>query len=159
MKNPKTTIMTRRDFIRRLEKLGVSATLAFPFLSGAFLLDPLLGKREACGARLGQISKTADFWEKINGTKNVRCNLCPRREVLRLGQTGFCRIRKNEGGRLVTLGYKRPCVLNVDPVEKNPLFNFYPGMTVLSVALCLARGVPVLFDARALFKMKPPEEE
>jgi CDP-diacylglycerol--glycerol-3-phosphate 3-phosphatidyltransferase len=33
------------------------------------------------------------------------------------------------------------------------------ALTVLSVALCLARGVPVLFDARALFQKKPPEGE
>jgi pyruvate formate lyase activating enzyme len=134
MTNSQNTVLTRRDFIRRLKKLGISTAKAFPLYSAVFLLDPLLGRGLASGAHFGRSRKTAAFWKKIEGTKNVRCNLCPRREVLKPGHTGFCRIRTNKNGRLVTLGYERPCVLNVDPVEKNPLFNFHPGMIVLSVA-------------------------
>ena len=46
---------------------------------------------------------------------------------------GFCFIRKNEGGRLVQLGYGRPAAIAMDPVEKKPLNHFFPGTKILSM--------------------------
>ena len=63
----------------------------------------------------------------------VRCLLCPHRCTLREGQTGLCRVRRNVGGRLVTLNYGAVSSLAVDPVEKKPLFHFYPGHFLLSL--------------------------
>jgi pyruvate formate lyase activating enzyme len=48
------------------------------------------------------------------------------------GQDGFCFIRKNRGGKLVTSGWGRTTGFAVDPVEKKPLAHFYPGTTCLS---------------------------
>src|SRR5512133_896732 len=48
------------------------------------------------------------------------------------GQDGFCFIRKNGGGRLVTSGWGRTTGFAVDPVEKKPLAHFFPGTTCLS---------------------------
>ncbi len=62
----------------------------------------------------------------------VRCELCPRGCLLRDGQTGFCRVRKNTGGRLTSLTYGHPLGLAVDPIEKKPLYHFLPGTPVLS---------------------------
>ena len=62
----------------------------------------------------------------------VRCELCPRGCHIRDGQTGFCRARKNAGGRLVSLTYGQPLGVAVDPIEKKPLYHFLPGTTVLS---------------------------
>ncbi len=60
------------------------------------------------------------------------CTLCPRYCRLPEGRAGFCFIRQNVGGRLVTLGYGRPTSLAADPIEKKPLNHFLPGSTILS---------------------------
>jgi len=70
----------------------------------------------------------------VDGKESVRCALCPRRCTIPAGDTGFCRARRNYSGRLVSLGYAQPCSLNVDPVEKKPLFNFYPATRSFSLA-------------------------
>jgi pyruvate formate lyase activating enzyme len=53
--------------------------------------------------------------------------------VLAPGETGECRVRANVDGEVVALTYGQPCALNVDPVEKKPLFHFLPGTDILSV--------------------------
>jgi pyruvate formate lyase activating enzyme len=52
---------------------------------------------------------------------------------LKEGQVGVCGVNKNEGGRLVNLVYGHPAALNVDPVEKKPLYHFLPGTRTLSL--------------------------
>lgn len=65
----------------------------------------------------------------------VRCTLCPHACALRPGERGSCRVRLNHGGRLVTLVYGKLVSANpYDPVEKKPLFHFYPGTRCFSVA-------------------------
>ena len=73
----------------------------------------------------------ARYWEP-EADGRVRCTLCPRDCRLREGQAGFCFIRQNQGGRLVTLGWGRSTGFAVDPVEKKPLNHFFPGAQVLS---------------------------
>jgi len=64
----------------------------------------------------------------------VRCNLCGRRCLIPEGNLGVCAARKNVKGKLFTLSYARACSINVDPIEKKPLFHFNPGSQVLSVS-------------------------
>ncbi len=70
-------------------------------------------------------------WEPEAGGK-VHCTLCPRECRIGEGQDGFCYIRQNRGGRLVTQGYARSTGFAVDPIEKKPLAHFRPGSSVLS---------------------------
>ena len=74
----------------------------------------------------------ARWWEPIDGRKVV-CNLCPRYCKIGDGQAGFCFIRKNDGGKLVTLGYGHPAAIQVDPIEKKPLNHFLPGTEIFSM--------------------------
>ena len=67
--------------------------------------------------------READFQSSLPGGE-VRCDLCPRACVIAPGRTGFCRVRRNDGGRLVALSFGRPVALQVDPVEKKPLAFF-----------------------------------
>lgn len=64
----------------------------------------------------------------------IRCELCPKGCLLEEAQRGDCRIRVNIGGKLRTLTYGYPCSIHIDPVEKKPLFHFYPGSPILSLA-------------------------
>jgi pyruvate formate lyase activating enzyme len=73
----------------------------------------------------------ARYWEPA-GEGKVLCTLCPRECRIGEGQGGFCFIRQNRGGRLVTSGWGRTTGFAVDPIEKKPLDHFLPGSTVLS---------------------------
>ncbi len=77
--------------------------------------------------------KEASFYER--GTEGkVRCRLCPFRCVISAGKRGLCNVRENREGTLYSLVYGRLIAANVDPIEKKPLFHFYPGSTSFSIA-------------------------
>jgi pyruvate formate lyase activating enzyme len=63
----------------------------------------------------------------------VQCHVCPRLCVIKPGRRGTCRARENRGGTLISLIYDRVCSVAADPIEKKPLFHFFPGTTVLSL--------------------------
>ncbi len=77
--------------------------------------------------------KEAMLYEKLSDNR-VRCNLCAHRCVIAEGKKGICQVRENQGGTLYTLVYGRIIAHHVDPVEKKPLFHFYPGSTAYSIA-------------------------
>ena len=63
----------------------------------------------------------------------LECLLCPHFCKLAVGKTGICGVRKNTGNKieLITYGVISGCCL--DPVEKKPLYHFYPGFNILSI--------------------------
>lgn len=73
------------------------------------------------------------LYEKI-GNKKVQCNLCAHRCKINEGKKGICLVRENRDGILYTLVYGRTISQAIDPIEKKPLFNFYPGTTAYSIA-------------------------
>lgn len=73
----------------------------------------------------------AKWWEPTENGK-ILCTLCPRYCKIGEGQPGFCYIRQNHKGKLVTLGYGKPTGFAIDPVEKKPLNHFLPGTKILS---------------------------
>ena len=72
------------------------------------------------------------FYTKLEN-QTVRCDLCPWNCVLKPGQTGFCKVRENVDGQLVTHVYNKIAALGIDPIEKKPLYHFYPGKNILSI--------------------------
>jgi pyruvate formate lyase activating enzyme len=76
-------------------------------------------------------AKEALWWKPVDNDK-ILCTLCPRYCQMGDGQPGFCYIRQNQNGKLITLGYGRPTGFAIDPVEKKPLNHFYPGTDILS---------------------------
>jgi len=77
--------------------------------------------------------KEAMFYQKIEGNK-VRCNLCPHRCIISLGKKGICGVKENRNGVLYSLVYGKVVANNIDPIEKKPLFHFYPGSKAYSIA-------------------------
>jgi pyruvate formate lyase activating enzyme len=65
--------------------------------------------------------------------KYVYCSLCPHFCTLKEGQRGICGVRQNIKGKLFTLNYGRITTYNFDPIEKKPLYHFYPGSTIFSI--------------------------
>jgi pyruvate formate lyase activating enzyme len=77
--------------------------------------------------------KEAILYEKLSKSR-VRCHLCAHHCVIAEGKLGVCRVRKNVHGMLYTLVYGRTISQHVDPVEKKPLYHFYPGSRAYSMA-------------------------
>ena len=71
------------------------------------------------------------WWHTLDDGR-VQCDLCPRDCRLHEGQRGMCFVRKMEGGRMVLTTYGRSSGFCIDPVEKKPLNQFYPGTSILS---------------------------
>jgi pyruvate formate lyase activating enzyme len=90
-----------------------------------------------CGSCTFAFSKNllheASYYFKLDG-KKVNCVLCPRRCVIEKGKRGFCGVRENQDGVLYSLVYGKPCSLHIDPIEKKPLFHFFPGSRAFSLA-------------------------
>ncbi len=77
--------------------------------------------------------KEAALYEKLE-EQQVRCDLCAHHCRIQPGKRGVCGVRENRDGILYSLVYGRPISMAVDPVEKKPLFHFYPGSTAFSIA-------------------------
>jgi pyruvate formate lyase activating enzyme len=78
------------------------------------------------------VIKEAMFYEKI-GNNRVHCNLCAQSCKIAQGKRGFCGVRENREGDLYTLIYGTVSSEAIDPIEKKPLYHFYPGSYVYSV--------------------------
>ena len=77
--------------------------------------------------------KEASFYEKRPDNK-VHCFLCRHLCIIATGKRGICGVRENRDGTLYTLVYELPCATHVDPIEKKPLFHFFPGSKAFSIA-------------------------
>jgi pyruvate formate lyase activating enzyme len=77
--------------------------------------------------------KEALLYEKLDN-KSVQCRLCAHYCKITEQKFGLCGVRQNIGGVLYTHVYGKPIALNIDPIEKKPLYHFFPGSTSFSVA-------------------------
>jgi pyruvate formate lyase activating enzyme len=63
----------------------------------------------------------------------IHCRLCPHECRIAEGKTGICRVRQHRDGVLYALTYSQVTSVNLDPIEKKPLYHFYPGSVILSL--------------------------
>lgn len=75
--------------------------------------------------------KEAAHYEKLEDGK-VICRLCPAECKLAEGEIGICKNRFNHQGKLVTDNYGQVVTIAIDPIEKKPLYHFYPISAILS---------------------------
>ena len=79
-----------------------------------------------------------DFHEALfygkegNGDTSLRCFLCPNLCTIQEGSAGRCHVRVNEGGVLRAASYGVVSALSLDPIEKKPFAQFFPGTRILS---------------------------
>ena len=69
--------------------------------------------------------------KKLDG--KLECPLCPHFCKLAKGKTGICGVRKNTGEKIELMTYGVLSGYSLDPVEKKPLYHFFPGHNILSV--------------------------
>ena len=109
--------ISRRSFARR-GSLALAAGFFAPFPAGAMRVAP--------GEKLAMFQES--------GPRGVVCLICPNECTLKDGELSDCRNRIARKSKLYTLAYGNPCAVNIDPVEKKPLYHFLPGTTTFSIA-------------------------
>lgn len=72
------------------------------------------------------------YYKKLEDS-DVQCFLCPHNCKIADKQRGVCTVRENREGVLHSLNYNRISSMGMDPIEKKPLYHFYPGSQILSV--------------------------
>jgi AmmeMemoRadiSam system radical SAM enzyme/AmmeMemoRadiSam system protein B/AmmeMemoRadiSam system protein A len=77
-------------------------------------------------------NRAGGWWHERESGDKLVCDLCPRGCVLGPGDRGFCFVRQNVDDQIVSTTYGRSTGFCIDPIEKKPLFHFYPGSPVLS---------------------------
>ena len=112
---------SRRAFIRNAGR----AVLAAPLL-----LQPWAG---TAAAEARPQAREARYYEK-KPEKKVACQLCPHQCQVADLERGSCGVRENRGGTYYTLVYGQPCAVHIDPIEKKPLFHYFPGSQAYSLA-------------------------
>lgn len=81
----------------------------------------------------GELVKEAMLYRPLE-EKRVECFLCAHRCVIAEDKWGVCGVRHNQGGKLYTHVYAEVIAAHVDPIEKKPLYHFYPGSKAFSIA-------------------------
>ena len=74
-----------------------------------------------------------NYYKNLEKSNKIMCMLCQHFCQLKEGQVGICGVNKNENGALKTLVYGHPSALNLDPVEKKPMYHLLPGISALSL--------------------------
>lgn len=77
-------------------------------------------------------AKESILYEKID-QNTLRCATCERRCFISEGKTGFCRTRINHHNKLYTLVYGNISSICNNPIEKKPLYHFFPGSKAFTV--------------------------
>lgn len=76
--------------------------------------------------------KEALYFKKLEN-KRVDCYLCPHNCQIEHGKTGICGVRINRDGELYSVNYGKISSAAFDPIEKKPLYHFYPGSLIFSI--------------------------
>ncbi|MCX6256585.1 MAG: AmmeMemoRadiSam system radical SAM enzyme [Bacteroidia bacterium] len=79
-----------------------------------------------------EYSREAKYYQLTD--KGIKCALCFRNCLLKPGELSICHTRLAGQSKLHTIAYGNPCSMQIDPIEKKPLYHFYPGIQLFSIA-------------------------
>ena len=114
--------ISKRDFLRK--------TLA---ISAGLVCYPCSNIISAVSQEKRSIYKRVAMYQEETA-RGIMCRICPNECVLKEGELSKCNNRKVYNSKLYTMAYGNPCSVNVDPVEKKPLYHFFPGSRAYSIA-------------------------
>ncbi|MEX2684203.1 MAG: AmmeMemoRadiSam system radical SAM enzyme [Candidatus Sigynarchaeota archaeon] len=80
----------------------------------------------------GPFVKKAALQERI-GDGICKCLTCEHRCQIREGRTGICGTRYNFKNDIYTITYGCAASLSANPIEKKPLYHFFPGTTAITI--------------------------
>jgi pyruvate formate lyase activating enzyme len=109
------------------------------FLKKSFALSTGLIYLPCQSVLSGEDSEQNGIYKKIamyqeETARGIMCRICPNECVLKEGELSKCNNRKVHHSKLYTMAYGNPCTVNVDPIEKKPLYHFLPGSRAYSIA-------------------------
>ena len=119
--------LTRRDFLERGLLAALGAGLAA--CSRPAVEPPDADSPAATEGIAPTDLHEARYYLQLDDNR-VQCKMCFRECTVPEGGRGFCRNKVNVGGRYYTLVYGRPSALQIDPIEKEPLYHMLPGATI-----------------------------
>jgi pyruvate formate lyase activating enzyme len=111
----------KRVFIKKCLALSAGIT-AMP---GRVFLNDIYSEEQS-------VRRIAMFQEET--PRGVMCLICPNECVLKEGEVSQCNNRIVRNSKLYTMAFGNPCSVNVDPMEKKPLYHFLPGSRAYSIA-------------------------
>ncbi|MBL7102791.1 MAG: AmmeMemoRadiSam system radical SAM enzyme [Bacteroidales bacterium] len=126
--------ISKREFLKK-SALSIGA-LSYGFCNLNFL-SKAIAMEHATG--LPSFSGDLDKWSieakyYVNTPKGLKCQLCPNKCNIKPDEEGDCRTKINVDGKLYSTAYGNPCAVHVDPIEKKPLYHFYPTSNAFSIA-------------------------
>jgi pyruvate formate lyase activating enzyme len=111
--------------------------------------------------------KSGRYYEGLHRYQ-VKCNLCPHNCIIGDGKTGKCGVRQNREGDIYLTSYGVVSSTGFDPIEKKPLYHFFPGKMIFSIGsfgcnlkcrFCqnweISQCLP---DSRSEYKVLQPDE-
>lgn len=78
------------------------------------------------------MNKESILYKKLE-KNNVQCKTCCHNCIINPNNFGICNVRQNVNGKLYVKHYDKFSCISIDPIEKKPLFHFYPGNQILSI--------------------------
>ena len=76
--------------------------------------------------------REAMLYEKLPDSR-VRCHTCQWYCTIAPNKFGVCRMYQNRDGLLYNMNYAQASSVAADPIEKKPLFHFFPGSLAFSL--------------------------
>ncbi|MCU0472432.1 MAG: AmmeMemoRadiSam system radical SAM enzyme [Bacteroidales bacterium] len=113
---------SKRIFIKKC--LAISAGIAS--LPGTAVINRIVPGEQST------LRRVAMFQEET--PRGIMCRICPNECVLKEGETSKCNNRRVKDSKLYTMAFGNPCSVNIDPIEKKPLYHFLPGSRAYSIA-------------------------
>ncbi len=126
--------MKKRDFLR-YSILGLGASAVGLKSARTFANEMIRNNANSSAepvAGLWKWSRESPYY--VVTPKGVKCNICPNRCILKEGQESICRTHVVKDNKLYSIAYGNPCSVHIDPIEKKPLYHFFPESRAYSIA-------------------------
>jgi pyruvate formate lyase activating enzyme len=132
--------LTRRQFLAKGCAAAMVATLGLPLATGCSSASETPEREPIIRTPDPSKLREAMHYRRLDDGR-VQCHVCFRQCMVSEGRLGFCNNKKTVGGAYYSLIHGRPCALQVDPIEKEPVFHMLPGMRIFCVgtASCNSR--------------------
>jgi pyruvate formate lyase activating enzyme len=132
--------LTRRQFLVKGSAAAVVAAMGLPLAAGCTPAAEEPARTPIVQTPAPSELREAMHYRRLDANR-IQCEVCFRRCVVSEGRLGFCRNKKNIDGNYYSLIHSRPCALQIDPIEKEPVFHVLPGSRIFCVgtASCNSR--------------------
>jgi pyruvate formate lyase activating enzyme len=126
-------VISKREFLKKSASgLGL---VACSICGHSLLANPktscFIPGESSQGDKIDQWTVKAKYF--VNTPKGIKCQICPNECKMLLNEVSDCRTRINIDNELYCIAYGNPCAVHIDPIEKKPLYHFYPGSKAFSI--------------------------